>query len=114
MQADDDTIYKWVDCLAAGDGEEQYQAALALRAVAGDAGDKHLIREAGGIEALLQHLDSGNDNMLTVVAAETLSCLAADDPANRASKCNVLFCLYQVMVCVFISSSGRTVCQVLA
>lgn len=85
MQADNDTIYRWVDWLEAGNGEEQYQAALALRALAGDAGDKHLIREAGGIEALLRLLDSGNDNMLTVVAAETLSCLAADDAANRVS-----------------------------
>lgn len=85
MQADNDTIYRWVDWLEAGNGEEQYQAALALRALAGDVGDKHLIREAGGIEALLRLLDSGNDNMLTVVAAETLSCLAADDAANRVS-----------------------------
>ena len=85
MQADNDTIYQWVDWLEVGNGEEQYQAALALRTLAGDAGDKHLIREAGGIEALLRLLDSGNDNMLTVVAAETLSCLAADDAANRVS-----------------------------
>ena len=85
MQADNDTIHQWVDWLEAGNGEQQYQAALALRALAGDAGDKHLIREAGGIDALLRLLDSGNDNMLTVVAAESLSCLAADDPANRVS-----------------------------
>ena len=49
MQADNDTIYQWVDWLEVGNGEEQYQAALALRTLAGDAGDKHLIREAGGI-----------------------------------------------------------------
>ena len=85
MQADTDTIYRWVEWLEVGNDEEQYQAALALRALAGDAGNKHLIREAGGIEALLRLLDSGNDSTLTVVGAETLSCLAADDPANRVS-----------------------------
>ena len=85
MQADTDTIYRWVEWLEVGNDEEQYQAALALRALAGDAGNKHLIREAGGIEALLRLLGSGNDSTLTVVGAETLSCLAADDPANRVS-----------------------------
>ena len=83
MQADTETVYRWVDWLKSGSDEEQYQAALALRALAGDAGNKHLIREAGGIEGLLCLLDSGVDSMLTVVGAETLSCLAADDPANR-------------------------------
>lgn len=83
MQADTETVYRWVEWLRSGTGEQQYQAALALRALAGDANNKHLIREAGGIEALLGLLDNGMDNMLTVVGAETLSCLAADDPANR-------------------------------
>lgn len=87
MQADTDTIYRWVEWLKSGSGEEQYQSAMALRALAGDAGNKHLIREAGGIEALLRLLDSGPDSILTVVGAETLSCLAADDPANRVCSC---------------------------
>lgn len=83
MQADTETVYRWVEWLKSGSDEQQYQAALALRALAGDASNKHLIREAGGIERLLRLLDSGVDSMLTVVGAETLSCLAADDPANR-------------------------------
>ncbi|KAL3152213.1 hypothetical protein ABBQ32_001299 [Trebouxia sp. C0010 RCD-2024] len=83
MQADTETVYRWVEWLKSGSDEQQYQAALALRALAGDASNKHLIREAGGIERLLRLLDSGGNSMLTVVGAETLSCLAADDPANR-------------------------------
>ena len=83
MQADTETVYRWVEWLKSGSDEQQYQAALALRALAGDASNKHLIREAGGIERLLRLLDSGVDSMLTVVGAETLSRLAADDPANR-------------------------------
>ena len=83
MQADTETVYRWVEWLKSGTGEQQYQSAMALRALAGDAGNKHLIREAGGIEALLRLLDSGLDSILTVVGAETLSCFAADDPANR-------------------------------
>ena len=83
MQADTETVYRWVEWLKSGTDEQQYQAALALRALAGDAGNKHLIREAGGIEALLRLLDNGTDSTLTIVGAETLSCLAADDPANR-------------------------------
>ena len=88
MQADTETVYRWVDWLRSGSDEQQYQAAMALRALAGDAGNKHLIREAGGIEGLLCLLDSGVDSMLTVVGAETLSCLAADDPANRVQFIN--------------------------
>lgn len=86
MQADTDTVYSWVEWLKSGSGEQQYQAALALRALAGDANNKQLIREAGGIEGLLGLLHLGPDSILTVVGAETLSCLAADDPANRVGK----------------------------
>lgn len=76
-------VYRWVEWLKCGTDDQQYQAALALRNLAGDAGSKHLIREAGGIESLLRLLDAGTDSMLTVVGAETLSCLAADDSENR-------------------------------
>lgn len=102
MQADTETIYRWVDWLRSGTDEQQYQAALALRALAGDAGNKHLIREASGIEALLRLLDSGVDSMLTVVGAETLSCLAADDAANRVQSTKSLLGLVYYLVLLLI------------
>eukprot|EP00891_Asterochloris_glomerata_P007776 jgi/Astpho2/7776/fgenesh1_pg.00117_%23_7_t len=83
MAAESEMVYRWVEWLKCGTDDQQYQAALALRNLAGDAGSKHLIREAGGIESLLRLLDAGTDSMLTVVGAETLSCLAADDSENR-------------------------------
>ena len=83
MQADTETVYQWVDWLKSGSDEQQYQAAMALRALAGDVNNKHLIREAGGIEGLLRLVQLGPDSELTIVGAEALSCLAADDPANR-------------------------------
>ena len=85
MAAESEMVYRWVEWLKCGTDDQQYQAALALRNLAGDAGSKHLIREAGGIESLLRLLDAGTDSMLTVVGAETLSCLAADDSENRVS-----------------------------
>ena len=85
MAAESEMVYRWVEWLKCGTDDQQYQAALALRNLAGDAGSKHLIREAGGIESLLRLLDAGTDSMLTVVGAETLSCLAADDTENRVS-----------------------------
>ena len=83
MAAESEMVYRWVEWLKCGTDDQQYQAALALRNLAGDACSKHLIREAGGIESLLRLLDAGSDSMLTVVGAETLSCLAADDSENR-------------------------------
>ena len=83
MAAESEMVYRWVEWLKCGTDDQQYQAALALRNLAGDAGSKHLIREAGGIESLLRLLDAGTESMLTVVGAETLSCLAADDCENR-------------------------------
>ncbi|KAK9817315.1 hypothetical protein WJX72_012543 [[Myrmecia] bisecta] len=83
MPSDEDNMQQWVEWLQNGTDEEQFQAAMALRTLAGQAANKQLIREAGGIEVLLGLLDGAADSGLAIVAAETLSCLAADDAANR-------------------------------
>ncbi len=108
MQADEETVYRWVEWLKSGTGEQQYQAALALRALAGDASNKHLIREAGGIEGLLRLLESGPDSILTVVGAETLSCLAADDPANRVL--SFVLCMIQHCSSIFCHHTAYHLC----
>ncbi len=85
MSSNAEHIQQWVEWLQNGSNEEQFQAATALRTLAGQAGNKPLIREAGGIEALLGVLDDTSEGGLAVLGAETLSCLAADDAANRVS-----------------------------
>lgn len=76
-------MYRVVEWLSSGRQDQQYQASLALRTLAAQAPNKPLIREAGGIQQLVELLDSRAETPLTVVAAETLSCLVADDPVNR-------------------------------
>ena len=83
MAAKAESVQQLVQWLKTGSQEKQIQAAMALRNLASDVSNKNVIREGGGIQALLQLLDAGPDNVLTVVSAETLSCLAADDPDNR-------------------------------
>jgi hypothetical protein len=51
----------------------------------GDSEQKAAVRKCGGVEALLALLDGSPEQPMTVVAAETLSCLAVDDVASRVS-----------------------------
>lgn len=68
--------------MRSGDTQQQYNAIIALRNLATKVENKRAISEAGAIKELLAFLDIGDENPLTIVAAETLSCLAADDPPN--------------------------------
>ena len=77
------SAYTLVEWLESGSEEKKYEAALQLRFLAAKVSNKLAIRRAGGIKALLKLLDAGPDSALTTVAAETLSCLAAEDPHNR-------------------------------
>lgn len=83
MTSEPQHVYRVVDWLLSEKEEEKYQAALAMRSLASQASNKQLIREAGGIQRIITLLDSGPDKPLTVVAAETISCLVADDHVNR-------------------------------
>jgi len=83
MGADAAEVYRAIEWLRSSREEQQYQAVLALRSLATDASNKSLIREAGGIQELIKLLDSGMDASLTIVSAETVCCLVADDLDNR-------------------------------
>lgn len=76
-------VYRAIEWLKNGNDEQQYQASLALRSLAGHPANKPMIREAGGIQQLVVLLDGAPDSALTIVVAETLSCLIADDQVNR-------------------------------
>lgn len=80
-----DGVERLVRWLQSGTEERQLKAALALRNLATETSNKRVIREAGGIVRLLQPLHLGAHDVLTVVCAETLACLAADDPENRVN-----------------------------
>ena len=79
-------VYRAIEWLKSGSEEQKFQASLALRSLAGHPPNKPMIREAGGIQQLVVLLDGGPENALSVVVAETLSCLVADDPVNRVSE----------------------------
>lgn len=83
MVADAREVYRAVEWLRSGKEEQQYQAVLALRSLAAEPDNKDIIREAGGIQELIKLLDSGPDASLTIVSAETICCLVADDQINR-------------------------------
>lgn len=83
MGIDAPEVYRAVEWMKGGKEEQQYQAVLALRSLAADAENKDLIREAGGMQELIKLLDSGPDASLTIVSAETVCCLVADDQLNR-------------------------------
>ena len=76
-------VRRVVEWLNSDRREQQHQASLVLRSLAAHAANKQAIRDAGGIPPLVLLLDNGPESALTVVAAETLSCLVADDPVNR-------------------------------
>ena len=79
-------VYRAIEWLKSGNREQRYQASLALRSLAGHPPNKPMIREAGGLQELVVLLGGGPDNPLTIVVAETLSCLVADDPVNRVGQ----------------------------
>jgi hypothetical protein len=87
MTVSPEDVQSLVNTLKSGIQENQVQAAMELRNLASEVVNKNVIREAGGIRILLQLLDSGHDNILTTVCAESLACLAADDLENRVT-CN--------------------------
>lgn len=64
--------------------QEQLQAVLALRELCTDSGGKGLVRDAGGVEGLLNVLEQADDNCITI-AVEALACLAVDDMPSRVS-----------------------------
>ena len=85
MTVSPEDVERLVVTLQSGVQERQVQAAMELRNLAAEVDNKEAIRHAGGIQTLLQLLDSGHTNILTTVCAETLACMAADDPDNRVS-----------------------------
>lgn len=91
MRVDAPQVYRVVEWLRSGREEQQYQAVLALRSLAAEPDNKDLIREAGGVQELIKLLDFGPNASLTIVAAETISCLVADDQVNRVESCSILF-----------------------
>ena len=62
--------------------EEQLQAVLALRELCLEGSGKRLVRDAGGVEALVTVLDGTDDNCATI-AVEAIACLAVDDMLSR-------------------------------
>jgi len=86
MTVSSEDVQRLVNTLKSGVQERQVHAAMELRNLASEVVNKDVIREAGGIPVLLQLLDSGHDNILTTVCAETVACLAADDLENRVSR----------------------------
>ena len=84
MAAEEPSLEVLIGWLQTGTQPQQYRAALALRNLSTRALSKHVVRESGGVQALLALLDLPADSVLLVVAAETLSCLAADDPETQA------------------------------
>lgn len=67
-----------------GSEAERLHAAISMRNPYIEANDKGVIKEAGGIQALLQLLDQ-NNQALAVASAETLACLAAEDAEIRVT-----------------------------
>ena len=83
--------------LTSSASEEQLQAVLALRELCLNGTGKGLVRESGGVEALVTMLHQTDDSCATI-AVEALACLAVDDMLSRVSSSligfrrDVLFC----------------------
>lgn len=74
---------------AEGTEEEQLQAADTLMELATDIHNKAAVREAGGVQCLLDLLDDRPEAPITNVAAEALACLAVGDAASRVRQAPV-------------------------
>ena len=70
--------------LTSKSAQEQLQAVLALRELClnGNGNGKGMVRDAGGVEALITLLDQTDENCATI-AVEALACLAVDDMLSR-------------------------------
>ena len=62
--------------------QDVLQAVLALREICLNGNGKGLVRDAGGVEALVTLLGAADENC-TTIAVEALACLAVDDGLSR-------------------------------
>ena len=62
--------------------QDVLQAVLALREICLNGNDKGLVRDAGGVEALVTLLGAADENC-TTIAVEALACLSVDDGLSR-------------------------------
>ena len=62
--------------------QDALQAVLALREICLNGSGKGLVRDAGGVEALVTLLEAADENCATI-AVEALACLAVDDGLSR-------------------------------
>jgi hypothetical protein len=85
MAAEADVVRLWIEAMQSETEEKRYAGAVAIRNLTAVATNKDVIRECGGVNALLHLLDEGPSSVVAVVAAEALSCLAADDYMNRVN-----------------------------
>ena len=77
--------------LTSSASEVQLQAVLALRELCLNGSGKGLVRDSGGVEALVTVLDEADDNCATI-AVEALACLAVDDVLSRVSRNLIGWC----------------------
>lgn len=68
--------------LTSKSAQEQLQAVLALRELCLNGSGKGMVRDAGGVEALVTLLEQTDENCATI-AVEALACLAVDDMLSR-------------------------------
>ena len=73
--------------LASTAPQTQLEAAVALRELSLHGDGKALVRDAGGIEALVSVL-GGADESVATTAVETIACLAVDDVLSRVRTTN--------------------------
>lgn len=62
--------------------QDASQAVLALREICLNGSGSGLVRDAGGVEALVTLLEAADENCATI-AVEALACLAVDDGLSR-------------------------------
>ena len=62
--------------------QKQLEAAVVLRELCMHGDGKALVRDAGGIEALMSVLEAADESVATT-AVETIACLAVDDVLSR-------------------------------
>lgn len=84
--------------LTSSASEDQLQAVLALRELCLDGSGKVLVRDSGGVEALIRMLHQADDGSATI-AVEALACLAVDDMLSRVSS-NLIILRRDVVFCM--------------
>lgn len=78
-------VHQFVFALRHGGVRERLKAVEGIRYLVSNPDNKKAVRDAGGMEALVEKLDNSQDSPLTIVIAETITCLIADDDASRVS-----------------------------